>query len=75
MRKGENLVVKMYGRMKVLLHAFLTLALAGGEWSASCPGHFTPKEGRQYQLHRVAGCVPDLVWSEKDLLLVPGMEV
>jgi len=22
----------------------LTLALDGGEWSASCPGHLTPKE-------------------------------
>jgi len=22
----------------------LTLALGGGDWSASCPSHFTPKE-------------------------------
>jgi hypothetical protein len=24
---------------------FLTLALDGGEWSVSCPGHFIPREG------------------------------
>jgi hypothetical protein len=24
---------------------FLTSALVGGEWSASCPYHFTPREG------------------------------
>jgi hypothetical protein len=27
--------------MKVQLHAFLTSALDGSEWSASCPGCFT----------------------------------
>jgi hypothetical protein len=26
------------------LHAFLTLAKYGGEWSASCPSRFTPRE-------------------------------
>jgi hypothetical protein len=26
------------------LHAFLTSALGGGEWSASRPGRFTPRE-------------------------------
>jgi hypothetical protein len=30
--------------MEVHLHAVLTLALDGGEWSASRPGRFTPKE-------------------------------
>jgi hypothetical protein len=29
----------------VKLHAFLTLALDGHEWSASCPGHFISGEG------------------------------
>jgi hypothetical protein len=36
-------------RTAVLLHAFLTSTLDGGEWSASCHGRFTPgihfKEG------------------------------
>jgi len=26
------------------IHAFLTSALDGGEWSASCPGRFSPRE-------------------------------
>jgi hypothetical protein len=30
--------------VEVQLHAFLTSALDGGEWSASCPGRFTPSE-------------------------------
>jgi hypothetical protein len=25
---------------------FITVALDGGEWSASCPGHFIPRERR-----------------------------
>jgi hypothetical protein len=29
-------------RAKVRLHSFLTCALNGGEWSALCPGKFTP---------------------------------
>jgi hypothetical protein len=30
----------MYGGMDVEIHVFLTLALVGGEWLASCPGRF-----------------------------------
>jgi hypothetical protein len=30
-----------YGGVKVYFHAFLTLALDGGEWFASRPGSFT----------------------------------
>jgi hypothetical protein len=33
-----------YGGVDVQIHIFLTLALIGGEWSASCPGRFTPGE-------------------------------
>jgi hypothetical protein len=36
--------MKVYGGVDVQLHIFLTLALAGGEWSASCPGRITPGE-------------------------------
>jgi len=36
--------VKTYGGMEVQLHAFLTSALDGGEWSASRAGYFTPME-------------------------------
>jgi len=28
----------------------LTLAVDGGEWSSSCPGHFTPRE-RTHRTH------------------------
>jgi hypothetical protein len=36
--------MKMYGGMEVQLHAFLTLALNGGEWSASFTSHITTRE-------------------------------
>jgi hypothetical protein len=36
--------MKVYGGVEVLRHIFLTSALAGGEWSASRPCHFTPVE-------------------------------
>jgi hypothetical protein len=34
--------MKAYGGVDVLIHIFLTLALAGVEWTASRPGRFTP---------------------------------
>jgi len=34
----------------------LTSALDGGEWSASCPGHFTPRE-RDPGTHWIGGWV------------------
>jgi hypothetical protein len=34
--------MKAYGGVDVEIHIFLTSALAGGEWSASRPGCFTP---------------------------------
>jgi hypothetical protein len=37
-------IMKVYGEMEVYLHTFLTLALDGGEWSASHPCHFNPGE-------------------------------
>jgi hypothetical protein len=36
--------MKTYGGVGVSIHIFLTSALAGGEWSASNPGRFTPGE-------------------------------
>jgi hypothetical protein len=27
------------------MYSFLSSALVGGEWSASCPSHFAPREG------------------------------
>jgi len=37
--------MKAYGGMEVQLHAFLTSALNGSEWTASRPGRFTPPPG------------------------------
>jgi hypothetical protein len=36
--------MKMYGGVDVYIHAFLTLALVGDEWSASRPSRFTSEE-------------------------------
>jgi hypothetical protein len=36
--------MKAYGGVYVYIHIFLTLELAGGEWSASRPSRITPKE-------------------------------
>jgi len=30
--------------IELQLHSFITSSLVGGEWSTSCPGHFTPGE-------------------------------
>jgi hypothetical protein len=47
--------VKIYGGVNVQLHLFLVLALDGGELSALCPRHFTPKE-RPPGTDRIGGC-------------------
>jgi hypothetical protein len=36
--------MKAYWRVDVQIHIFLTSTLVGGEWSDSCPGHFTLRE-------------------------------
>jgi hypothetical protein len=36
--------MRMYERLKVYFHAYLTSALEGGELSVSLTGHFTPEE-------------------------------
>jgi hypothetical protein len=36
--------MKAYSGVHVKIHIFLTSVLTGGEWSASCPGCFTPEE-------------------------------
>jgi len=40
----KNYAMKTYMGMEVQLHAFLTSALDGYEWSTSCPSHLTPGE-------------------------------
>jgi hypothetical protein len=70
--------MKTYGGEDVHIHIFLTLALAGGECSASCPGRFTPEE-RTPGIHWIGGWVGprtglDDVENRKFLIL-PGLEL
>jgi hypothetical protein len=48
--------MKTYGGVDVKIHIFLISALAGGEWSASRPGCFTPGE-RTSDTHWIGGWV------------------
>jgi hypothetical protein len=48
--------MKMYWGVEVQLHAFLSSVLYGGEWSASRPGRFTPRE-RAPCTHWIGGWV------------------
>jgi hypothetical protein len=57
--------MKVYGGMEVLIQAFFTSALDGGQWSVSRPGSFKPRE-RAPGTHRAEGWVslrasPDVV--------------
>jgi hypothetical protein len=51
--------------VEIYLHTFFYLGTRWGEWSASCPGHFTPRE-RAPGIHWIGGWVglragPDMV--------------
>jgi hypothetical protein len=48
--------MKTYGGVDVHIHIFLTLALVGGEWSASWPQCFAPEE-RAPCAHWIGGWV------------------
>jgi hypothetical protein len=48
--------MKAYGGVDVEIHIFLTSVFAGGEWSASRPGRFTPGV-RAPGTHWIGGCV------------------
>jgi hypothetical protein len=80
--KGKGKVVSLcatmvYGGMEVSLHQFLTLALDGGEWSASCLRCFTSGE-QAVCMHWIGGWVgprADLdPGEEKHLLLLLVIE-
>jgi hypothetical protein len=69
--------MKTYGELEVQIHVFLTLALVGGERSASVPGLFTPQE-RTHGTHWIGGWVGpraglDAVENRKFLTL-PGLK-
>jgi hypothetical protein len=48
--------MKAYGGVDVYIHIFLTWALVGGEWSASRPYRFIPRE-RAPGTHWIGGWV------------------
>jgi hypothetical protein len=64
--------------MDVQIHIFLTSALLGGEWSASRPGRFTPRE-RAPGTHWIGGWVcprASLANVEKrKFFTLPGLEL
>jgi hypothetical protein len=70
--------MKAYGGVAVQIHISLILALAGGEWSASRPGRFTPGE-RAPGIHWIGGWVghravlDDL--EKRKFLTLPGLEL
>jgi len=56
--------MKTYGGVELQIHAFITSALDGGEWSASRPGRFTPGNKARYTLDRwLAGWTLEPVWA------------
>jgi hypothetical protein len=55
------------------LCAFFTSALDGGEWSASCPGHFIPRErapGTQWIGGWVGPCTGNCKWFDLSEVLI-----
>jgi hypothetical protein len=48
--------MKTYGGVDVYIHIFLTSTLVGGEWSASRPSRFIPRE-RAPTTHWIGGWV------------------
>jgi hypothetical protein len=70
--------IKTCGRVALLLHAFLTSALNGGEWSASLSGLFTRWE-RNPGTHLVGNCVAsraglDAVMKKKEIRTIAGTQ-
>jgi hypothetical protein len=65
--------MKAYGGVDVSIHIFLTSALAGGEWSASRPGRFTP--GTNW----IGGWVDPRAGldnlEKRKFLILPGLEL
>jgi hypothetical protein len=52
----KHYVMNAYGGVDIQTNVLLTLGLVGGEWSASCPSHFTPGE-RAPSTHWIGGWV------------------
>jgi hypothetical protein len=46
------------------INIFLTLALVGGGWLVSLPGHFTPREKAPVPIEQQAGWSPKPAWEK-----------
>jgi hypothetical protein len=70
--------MKAYGGVDVYIHICLTATLAGGEWSASRPGRFTPGE-RVLCTNWIGGCVNPSVGlddvEKRKFLTLLGLEL
>jgi hypothetical protein len=70
--------MKAYGGVDVQIHIFLTSTLAGGEWSASRPGLFTPGEGAS-GTHWIGGWLGPRACLDaaetRKFLTLPGLEL
>jgi hypothetical protein len=70
--------MKAYGAVDTETHVFLTSALAGGEWSASSPGRFTPGESAP-DTHWLGGWVDPRAGlddvEKKKFLTLAGLEL
>jgi len=58
--------------MEVQLHTFLTTALDGGEWSASHPSYYTPRE-RDPGTHWIGGWVGPRAGPEVVAKRIPSL--
>jgi hypothetical protein len=70
--------MKTYVGVDEQIHGFLTLALAGGEWSASRPCRFTPGESSS-DTHWIGGWVDPRAGvddvEKRKFLALPGLEL
>jgi hypothetical protein len=70
--------MKAYGGADVQSHIFLTSVLAGGEWSASRPGRFSPGETGT-GTHCIRGWVNPRAGlddvEKRKFLTLPGLEL
>jgi hypothetical protein len=70
--------MKAYGGVDEKFHIFLTSALARGEWSASRPGRFTPRE-RAPGTHWIGGWVDPRAGvddvEKRKFFTLPGLEL
>jgi hypothetical protein len=69
--------MKTYVEVDVLIHIFLTSVLVGGQWSASCPGRFTPGE-RAPGTHWIGSWVGHRAGRDdekRNFLTLPGFEL